>query len=121
MQDQQSLTAQAQHTHHERVRVALGVLAVGADVKIGALIAVPARARLDLDVAGVAAAGKGGHVGVVDVVQDHHGGVLGAPQGVELEVVVLAEVEEGLQGGRGGWGHGGWKKLLTEGKDKEAC
>mmetsp|Transcript_16910 Transcript_16910/g.46683 ORF Transcript_16910/g.46683 Transcript_16910/m.46683 type:complete len:427 (-) Transcript_16910:4165-5445(-) len=81
---------------HEGVLVAARVLAVGADVKVVALVAVPARAWLHVNVTQVAAAGKGGGVGVVGVVQDHHGAVLRAPQCVKLVVVALAQVQEGL-------------------------
>jgi len=59
--------------------VAARVLAVGADVKVRALIAVPPSALFNLTVASVAAAGEGHSVWVVKVVQHHHGAVLGAP------------------------------------------
>eukprot|EP00983_Pelagomonas_calceolata_P105323 1159118-Pelagomonas_calceolata.AAC.10 len=95
---------------HEGVLVAARVLAVGADVKVVALVAVPARAWLHVNVTQVAAAGKGGGVGVVGVVQDHHGAVLRAPQCVKLVVVALAQVQEGLRVRALGRGWGGFSE-----------
>lgn len=71
-------------------------VAVAAHVKVLALLvlAAPPRARLDLCLAHVAVANKRRLAGVVQVVQRHHGGVLGAAQSVKLVVVALAEVQE---------------------------
>ena len=78
------------------------VLASCTDVKVRADRAAVAAAVIDLHVAHVAVGGDGGRVGVVQVVQHHHGAVLGPPHGVKLVVpVALAQVEEGLRG-RGG-------------------
>lgn len=41
----------------------------------------------------------GAHRGVVQVVENHHGRVLGAPQAIKLVVVALAQRQEGLQRG----------------------
>ena len=73
------------------------VLALLAQVVVGALCAAVAPAGLNLPVALVAGAGKGGCLRVVQVVQHHHAAVLGPAQGVKLVVVPLAEREELLQ------------------------
>mmetsp|Transcript_6309 Transcript_6309/g.17839 ORF Transcript_6309/g.17839 Transcript_6309/m.17839 type:complete len:621 (-) Transcript_6309:1810-3672(-) len=77
-----------------RVREVGRADAVVAHVVVTAHAAPVAGARLDFARADVARAHKGGFVGVVQVVQHHHGAVLRAPQGVELVVVPLAQREE---------------------------
>lgn len=73
------------------------VVTVGTQVVVGALRASKAVPSLDLQLAGVAGAGKGGSVGVMQVVQHHGAAVLGAPDGVELVVVALTQRKESLQ------------------------
>lgn len=82
--------------HDELVLVADGVLAVGAHVKVLADRAAEALAGLNLHAAGVAGAGEGGRVRVVQVVQHHHAAVLRAPHAVKLVVVALAQRQERL-------------------------
>ena len=84
-------------TYNERVLVADGVLAVGAHVEVLADGAAEALAGLDLHAAGVAGAGEGGRVRIVQVVQHHHAAVLRAPHAVKLVVVALAQRQERLQ------------------------
>ena len=74
------------------------VVAVHAEVVVLALGAAVARAGLNLPLAVVAGARKGGGLRIVQVVQHHHAAVLGPPQGVELVVVALAQRQERLQG-----------------------
>eukprot|EP00238_Polyblepharides_amylifera_P007866 CAMPEP_0196575246 /NCGR_PEP_ID=MMETSP1081-20130531/4762_1 /TAXON_ID=36882 /ORGANISM="Pyramimonas amylifera, Strain CCMP720" /LENGTH=48 /DNA_ID= /DNA_START= /DNA_END= /DNA_ORIENTATION= len=47
-------------------------------------------ASRNLHLADVAGGDEGGLGGVVQVVENHHGRVLGAPERIELEVVALA-------------------------------
>lgn len=56
---------------------------------------------LDLQAAGVADAGKGRGIRVVQVVQHHGTAVLGPPDGVKLVVVALAQRQESLQPAKG--------------------
>lgn len=88
---------QMRATYNERVLVADGVLAVGAHVEVLAHGAAEPLAGLDLHAAGVAGAGEGGRVRVVQVVQHHHAAVLRAPHAVELVVVALAQRQERLR------------------------
>ena len=80
--------------HHKLMVVTVGLLAVAAHVEVLADGAAEAGARLNLHLALVAGRRKGGRLGVVQVVQDHHAAVLGAAHAVELVVVALAEREE---------------------------
>ena len=67
------------------------VVTVGTQVIVGALRASKAMPSLNLQLAGVAGAGKGRSVWVVQVVQHHGAAVLGTPDGVELVVVALTQ------------------------------
>ncbi len=83
--------------HRERVGVAAGHAAGAAYVEVLAHGAAEALPRLDLHAARVAGAHERGRVRVVQVVQHHHAGVLGAPHRVELVVVALAQRQERLR------------------------
>ena len=52
---------------------------------------------LNLQTTGVAGAGKGWSIWVVQMVQHHGTAVLGSPDGVKLVVVALAQRQERLQ------------------------
>lgn len=81
-------------------RVLVDALARRAEARVAevdlARLAVVAVSCEDIRVALAAAGHELGRVGRVQVVENHHAGVLGAPQLVELVVVALAQVEEGL-------------------------
>ena len=68
-------------------------VALPAELELWAALALPAGAGLDVALARRARGGVRRVVGVVQVEKRHHGGVLCAPQRVELQVVRLAQGE----------------------------
>jgi len=73
------------------------VVAHCTQVIVRALWASEAVASLDLETTGIAGAGKGRGIWVVQMVQHHGTAVLGSPDGVKLVVVALAQRQERLQ------------------------
>lgn len=73
------------------------VVAYCTQVKVRALWASEAMSSLDLVTTGVAGAGKGWGIWVVQMIQHHGTAVLGSPDGVKLVVVALAQRQERLQ------------------------
>jgi len=75
-----------------------GGIAGVTQVKVAAFKAPISLPRLDFRLAIVACGGEGRFARIVEMVQNHHGGMSGSPQGVKLIVVALAKTQEQVPG-----------------------